>query len=44
MGLAAPRHVEFSQTRGLNRCRLSWQADSQPLDHQGSPKKEVVNV
>ena len=24
---------------GLNPCHLYWQADSQPLRHQGSPKK-----
>ena len=23
--------------RGLNSCALHWQADSLPLDHQGSP-------
>ena len=23
--------------QGLNLCPLHWQADSQPLDHQGSP-------
>ena len=24
--------------QGLNPCRLHWQADSQPLRHQGSPR------
>ena len=27
----------FSDQR-LNLCRLNWQADSQPMDHQRSPK------
>ena len=25
--------------QGSNPCPLHWQADSQPLSHQGSPKK-----
>ena len=25
--------------QGSNRCPLHWQADSQPLHHQGSPSK-----
>ena len=33
-GLVAPRHVGSSQTRNQT---LHWQADSQPLNHQGSP-------
>ena len=24
--------------QGLNQCALNWKADSQPLDHQGSPE------
>ena len=35
-GIVAPMHVESPQT-GLNPCPPHWQADSQPLDHQGSP-------
>ena len=35
-GLVAPRHVGSSQTRARTRP-LHWQADSQPLRHQGSP-------
>jgi len=37
MGLGALEHVESSRTQGLNLCPLRWQANSQPLDHQGSP-------
>ena len=29
--------------RGSNPCPLHWQADSQPLCHQGSPFGEVLN-
>ena len=36
-GPAAPWHVGSSQTRATNPCPLHWQADSQPLRHQGSP-------
>ena len=36
-GLVAPRHVESSQTRDQTPSPLHWQAESQPLDHQGSP-------
>ena len=25
--------------QGLNSCLLHWQADSLPLDHQGSPRR-----
>ena len=37
MGLVAPRHVGSSQTRARTLGSLHWQADSQPLRHQGSP-------
>ena len=36
-GPVAPRHVGSSQTRARTRFPLHWQADSQPLRHQGSP-------
>ena len=28
--------------QGSNPCPLHWQADSQPLHHQGSPEKEIL--
>ena len=37
MGAVAPRYVGSSQTRARTRVPLHWQADSQPLRHQGSP-------
>ena len=36
-GSRAQLHVGSSQTRAQNPCPLHWQADSQPLHHQGSP-------
>ena len=30
--------------QGSNPCPLHWQADSQPLRHQGSPKQCVLNI
>ena len=30
--------------RGSNPCPLHWQADLQPLHHQGSPKKDVFQL
>ena len=35
--LVAPRHVGSSTDQGSNPCPLHWQADSQPLRHQGIP-------
>ena len=29
--------------QGSNPCPLHWQADSQPLHHQGSPKYNILN-
>ena len=29
--------------QGLNPCPLHWQADSQPLRHQGSPRFYILN-
>ena len=36
-GLVAPRHMGSSRTRARTRVSPHWQADSQPLCHQGSP-------
>ena len=41
-GLVAPRHVGSSQTRARTRVPLHWQADSQPLCHQGSPEIRIL--
>ena len=30
--------------RGSNPCPLHWQADSQPLSHQGSPELFILSV
>ena len=30
--------------QGLNSCPLHWPADSQPLDHQGSPISAFLNA
>ena len=35
--LICSRHVDSSWTRNRTHVLLHWQADSQPLDHQGSP-------
>ena len=41
MGLVAWWHLpeiqEILPDQELNSCPLHWQADSKPLDHQGSP-------
>ena len=45
--VVAAHKLSYSMARGnildqgLNLCPLHWQADSQPLDHQGSPSKYV---
>ena len=36
-GFVPPRHVESSWTRDQTHSPLNGQADSAPLDHQGSP-------
>ena len=33
-----PRGMWNSSRPGLNPCSLHWQADSQPVDHQGNPE------
>ena len=35
-GLGCPQACGISPHQGLNPCPLHWQADSEPLDHQGS--------
>jgi len=30
--------------QGSNPCALLWQADSQPLDHQGSPRRATFDI
>ena len=35
--LSCPVACGIFRSRGLNACLLHWKADSQPLDHQGSP-------
>ena len=37
LGLCCPAAHGILLDQGLNPCPLHWQADSQPLDHQGSP-------
>ena len=36
-GLSCPVVCGAFQNQGSNPCPLHWQADSEPLDHQGSP-------
>ena len=36
-GLSCPSARGIFLDQGLNPCPLHWQADSQPLDHQGGP-------
>ena len=43
-GFVAPRHVGSSQTRAPTRVPLHWQADSQPLRHQGSPHGLLIEI
>ena len=30
--------------QGLNPCPLHWHVDSQPLDHQGSPRQDLSEI
>ena len=34
----------FLPDQGSNPCPLHWQADSQPLRHQGSPPPEILHI
>ena len=36
-GLSCPAACGILPDQGLNPCSLHWQAESQPLDHQGGP-------
>ena len=41
--LATTRHVGFSSPARNRTCTLlHWKAESQPLDHQGSPAKKIL--
>ena len=42
VGLVVPGYGGIFLEQGLNPCPLHWQADSRPLDHQGSPL-EIFN-
>ena len=41
-GLSCSAACGLFPDQGSNPCPLHWQADSQPLRHQGSPKNEVL--
>ena len=43
LGLCCPGAHGILLDQGLNPCPLHWQADSQPLDHQGSPSSLHYN-
>ena len=38
-GLTCSNACDIFLDEGLNLCLLHWQADSLPLDHQGSPRR-----
>ena len=40
--LSCPSTCEIFPDRGSNPCPLHWQADSQPLDHKGSPSASIL--
>ena len=42
-GLSCPAACGIFPDQGSNPCPLHWQADSQPLRHQGSPKSVTFN-
>ena len=42
-GLSCSAACGIFPDQGLNRCPLHWQADSQPLRHQGSPRFCIFN-
>ena len=41
-GLSCSAACGIFPYQGSNPCPLHWQADSQPLRHQGSPKKYIL--
>ena len=42
-GLSCSAACGILPGQGSNPCPLHWQADSQPLRHQGSPSKHILN-
>ena len=42
-GLSCSAACGIVQDQGSNLCPLHWQADPQPLCHQGSPRGESLN-
>ena len=42
-GLSCSTACEIFLDQGLNACPLHWQADSQPLNHQGGPLCPFLN-
>ena len=42
-GLSRSAACGILPDQGSNPCPLHWQADSQPLRHQGSPRREFLN-
>ena len=43
-GLSCSAACGILPGQGLNPCPLHWQADSQPLSHQGSPSPLLFNI
>ena len=43
-GHSCPEACGIFPDQGSNLCPLHWRADSQPLDHQGSPQLVLVNL
>ena len=41
-GLSCSLVCGIFQNQGSNQCLLHWQADSYPLDHQGSPRLHLL--
>ena len=44
LGLSCPTACGIFPDQGSNTCPLTWQADSSPLDHQGSPVSPTFNI
>ena len=42
LGLSYPETCGIFPDQGLNLCPLHWQADSQPLGHQGRPTSSTL--
>ena len=43
-GLSCSAACGIFPDQGSNPCPLHWQADSQPLRHQGSPERQFLNT